>query len=77
VLNEVVLNQVLFRCATDGETQALRSAVQASGETWFGGTIWQGRPALRISVSSWRTGDADVQALVALIARLRTANEAQ
>jgi glutamate/tyrosine decarboxylase-like PLP-dependent enzyme len=75
VLNRVVLNQVLFRCETDAGTQALRSAVQASGETWFGGTTWQGRPALRISVSSWRTGEADVQALVQLLARLRAAEQ--
>lgn len=71
VLNRVVLNQVLFRCETDAQTQALRSAVQASGETWFGGTTWQGRPALRISVSSWRTRDEDVEALVQLLASLR------
>lgn len=70
VLNQVVLNQVLFRCATDARTQAVRSAVQASGEVWFGGTVWQGRPALRISVSSWRTRDQDVQALVQLLAGL-------
>ncbi|WP_321912038.1 MULTISPECIES: pyridoxal phosphate-dependent decarboxylase family protein [unclassified Paraburkholderia] len=71
VLNRVVLNQVLFRCETDVQTQALRSAVQASGETWFGGTTWQGRPALRISVSSWRTRDEDIEALVQLLASLR------
>ncbi|MEX3925781.1 aspartate aminotransferase family protein [Paraburkholderia sp. BR10936] len=71
VLNRVVLNQVLFRGATDAQTLALRSAVQASGETWFGGTIWQGRPALRISVSSWRTRDEDIEALVQLLASLR------
>ncbi|QGZ65300.1 pyridoxal phosphate-dependent decarboxylase family protein [Paraburkholderia acidisoli] len=72
VLNRVVLNQVLFRCATDDATHALRAAVQASGEAWFGGTVWQGRPALRISVSSWRTGDAEIEALVSLLVRLGT-----
>ncbi|QGZ59168.1 pyridoxal phosphate-dependent decarboxylase family protein [Paraburkholderia acidiphila] len=71
VLNRVVLNQVLFRCETDEQTLALRAAVQASGETWFGGTMWQGRPALRISVSSWRTRDEDIEALVQLLAALR------
>lgn len=69
VLNRVALNQVLFRCATDDETHALRIAVQASGEAWFGATIWQGRPALRISVSSWRTRDEDVEALLQLLLR--------
>jgi len=67
VLNEVTLNQVLFRCSTDAQTQAVRAAAQASGETWFGGTIWQGRPAMRVSVSSWRTKDADIDALLALL----------
>lgn len=76
VLNRVVLNQVLFRCATDAQTHALRTAVQASGETWFGGTVWQGRPALRISVSSWRTRDEDVEALLRLLAGLNQNNPA-
>lgn len=70
VLNRVALNQVLFRCATDDATHALRAAVQASGEAWFGATVWQGRPALRISVSSWRTRDEDIEALVRLVVRL-------
>ncbi|SDV47037.1 pyridoxal phosphate-dependent decarboxylase family protein [Chitinasiproducens palmae] len=69
VLNQITLNQVLFRCASDAQTLAVREAVQASGEAWFGGTIWHGRPAMRISVSSWRTQDADVETLLALIAR--------
>jgi glutamate/tyrosine decarboxylase-like PLP-dependent enzyme len=70
VLNRVMLNQVLFRCSTDAHTEAVGHAVQASGEVWFGSTVWQGRPALRISVSSWRTTDHDVQALVQLLTRL-------
>ncbi|MDN2617668.1 aminotransferase class V-fold PLP-dependent enzyme [Enterobacter kobei] len=70
VLNKVTLNQVLFRCQTDEQTVALRTAVQASGEAWFGGTLWQGRPALRISVSSWRSRDTDVQGLVNLVMTL-------
>lgn len=70
VLNRVVLNQVLFRCETDAQTHAVREAVQTSGEAWFGGTLWQGRPALRISVSSWRTRDHDVQALMRLLTNL-------
>lgn len=71
VLNRVVLNQVLFRAGSDAQTLATREAVQASGQAWFGGTVWQGRPALRISVSSWRTGDDDIEALINLVARLK------
>jgi glutamate/tyrosine decarboxylase-like PLP-dependent enzyme len=70
VLNRVVLNQVLVRAKTDAQTVAIREAAQASGETWFGQTVWQGRPAFRISVSSWRTEDTHVDQLVALLARL-------
>ncbi|NBD08917.1 pyridoxal phosphate-dependent decarboxylase family protein [Corallococcus silvisoli] len=70
VLNAVTLNQVLFRCTSDAQTLAVRAAVQASGDAWFSGTVWQGRPAMRISVSSWRTQDTDVDALLALLGRL-------
>jgi len=61
VLNHVVLNQVLFRFRTDAETDAVLAAVQASGEAWMSGTSWQGRRAVRISVSNWSTSDLDVE----------------
>ncbi|SDB90972.1 pyridoxal phosphate-dependent decarboxylase family protein [Paraburkholderia lycopersici] len=70
VLNRITLNQVLFRCPTDAQTLAVCAAVQESGEAWFGGTVWQGRPAMRISVSSWRTTDSDIDALLDLIVRV-------
>jgi glutamate/tyrosine decarboxylase-like PLP-dependent enzyme len=60
ILNEVVLNQVLFRFADDARTGAVLAAVQASGEAWMSGTTWDGRAAIRISVSNWRTSDGDV-----------------
>jgi glutamate/tyrosine decarboxylase-like PLP-dependent enzyme len=62
VLNDVVLNQVLIRAATDERTTALVSAVQQSGTCWCGPTIWKGRPAMRISVSGWATTDSDIEA---------------
>jgi glutamate/tyrosine decarboxylase-like PLP-dependent enzyme len=61
VLNEVVLNQVLFRFAGDEQTDAVLRAVQESGEAWMSGTVWRGRRAIRISVSSWQTSEADVE----------------
>jgi glutamate/tyrosine decarboxylase-like PLP-dependent enzyme len=57
VLNEVVLNQVLFRFEDDERTDAVLTAVQASGDVWLGGTAWDGRKAIRLSVSNWQTGD--------------------
>jgi glutamate/tyrosine decarboxylase-like PLP-dependent enzyme len=71
VLNRVVLNQVLVRGATDEQTIAIRQAAQASGHVWFGATVWQSRPAFRISVSSWRTEDEHVERLIELLCRLR------
>jgi len=70
VLNRVVLNQVLVRCDTDETTRSVVSAAQASGIVWFGATVWQGRPAFRLSFSSWRTTLSDVDALCDLLARL-------
>ncbi|CAN7377729.1 pyridoxal-dependent decarboxylase [Aquipseudomonas alcaligenes] len=71
VLNRVVLNQVLVRADNDEQTLAIRLAAQASGDVWFGPTLWQGRPAFRLSVSSWRTTDADIERLAELLVRLK------
>jgi len=61
VLNEVVLNQVLFRFDNDEATTAVLAHVQASGEAWMGGTSWDGRPAIRLSASNWRTNEDDIR----------------
>lgn len=61
VANEVVLNQVLVRFGDDdAATDAVIEAVQRSGECWMGSTTWHGCRYMRISVSNWRTTDADV-----------------
>jgi glutamate/tyrosine decarboxylase-like PLP-dependent enzyme len=73
ILNAVVLNQVLFRFEDDDATDAFVDAVQASGEAWLGGTIWDGRRAVRLSVSSWRTSDEDVERAAAVFAAARAA----
>ena len=65
VLNDVVINQVLFRFEDDAATHSVLAGVQQSGEAWMGGTTWQGRPAIRVSVSSWRTTEADIDRTVA------------
>jgi glutamate/tyrosine decarboxylase-like PLP-dependent enzyme len=68
ILNEVVLNQVLVSFGSDERTQRAIAALQADGTCWCGSTVWQGRAAMRISVSSWATTDADVeQSLEAMI----------
>ena len=70
VLTRVVLNHVLARLDNDAATDALREAAAASGETWFGPGLWEGRRAFRLSVSSWQTREEDIDRTVALLARL-------
>ena len=77
MLNEVVLNQVLVRFLDpggdhDARTRAVVKAVQEDGTCWLGGTTWQGKAAMRISVSNWSTTTEDVDRSVAAI--LRAAN---
>jgi glutamate/tyrosine decarboxylase-like PLP-dependent enzyme len=61
VLNDVVLNQVLVSFGSAERTRAVIERIQRDGTCWCGGTVWQGHTALRISVSSWATSEADVQ----------------
>jgi glutamate/tyrosine decarboxylase-like PLP-dependent enzyme len=64
VLNEVVLNQVLFRFDSDERTDEVLRRVQKSGRVWMSGTTWYGRKAIRISVSNWQTGDEQIDMAV-------------
>jgi glutamate/tyrosine decarboxylase-like PLP-dependent enzyme len=59
VLNDVVLNQVLVRYRNGDTTAALVAAIQRDGRIWCGPTVWQGEPALRVSVSSWKTTESE------------------
>lgn len=73
VLNEVGLNQVLVAFGDDETTRRVIDAVQRDGTCWCGATVWQGRAAMRISVSSWATTSDDVERSLAAI--IRIANE--
>ena len=70
ILNDVVLNQVLISFGSPEQTARVIEAVQAEGTCWCGPTRWQGRTAMRISVCSWRTTDADVDRSLAAILRV-------
>ena len=61
VLNDVVLNQVLVSFGEPEKTNRVISEIQNDGTCWCGGTVWQGKTAMRISVSCWATTDADVE----------------
>lgn len=72
VLNDVVLNQVLVSFGDEATTRKVISAIQSEGTCWCGPSVWQGRTAMRISVSSWATTENDVEA--SLDAMIRVAN---
>ncbi len=73
VLNEVVLNQVLVSFGDDARTRRVIAALQADGTCWCGGTVWQGKTAMRISVSNWATADEDVERSLAAMLRVAKA----
>ena len=69
ILNEVTLNQVLVSFGPDDLTDQVIAAIQEEGTCWCGGTTWHGRRAMRISVSSWATTEADVDLCVEAMQR--------
>jgi glutamate/tyrosine decarboxylase-like PLP-dependent enzyme len=70
ILNDVAINQVLVSFGDPETTRQVIAGVQADGTCWVGGTVWQGHTAMRISVSSWATGDDDVEQSLAAIVRI-------
>ena len=75
ILNDVVLNQVLVRFTpadggdADAFTREVIRRVQEEGTLWLSGTSWHGMAAMRISVSSWSTTEADADVSVEAILR--------
>jgi glutamate/tyrosine decarboxylase-like PLP-dependent enzyme len=70
VLNDVVLNQVLVRFGDDAVTRRVVTGVQNEGTCWMSGTTWQGKAAMRISVSNWTTGPEDIDRSAAAVQKV-------
>jgi len=70
ILNEVVLNQVLVSFGAPEVTERVILDLQADGTCWCGGTRWHGRTAMRISICSWATTDADVERSIEAMLRV-------
>ncbi len=74
IIHRPSLNQGLVRfldpragadeAAHDARTDQVISAINATGEAFFSGTIWQQRKAMRVSVVNWRTTDEDVDRVI-------------
>ena len=61
ILNDVVFNQVIVSPSDDEAiTQSIMDAIQQSGECWVGGSLWDGKKVIRISVCSWVTTPEDI-----------------
>ena len=69
VLNEVVFNQLIIRCATDELTTAVMHKIQELRDCWAGGATWEGQQVIRISVCSWATTEEDVERSLASFAK--------
>jgi glutamate/tyrosine decarboxylase-like PLP-dependent enzyme len=70
VRNDVVLNQVVGGMPDLETRDAFLEGISKDGTCWFGPTIWQGQPSVRISVSSWRTTEDDVVKSLEAIRRI-------
>jgi glutamate/tyrosine decarboxylase-like PLP-dependent enzyme len=78
VLWEPTINQGLVRFLAqkssavdddhDRRTDEVIAAILKTGEAFFGGTTWRGKRAMRISVTNWRTTDAEVDRVVKAVA---------
>ena len=68
--NDTVLPVVCFRrpARTDGHHRAVAAAVCASGAAWLTAPRYRGHSVLRAAVVHHRTGEADVDALLAALA---------
>jgi len=75
ILNEVVIHQVLVSFGSAEITREVIRCVQEDGTCWCSGTVWKGTAAMRISVSSWATNQADVdrslEAILEIAKRVR------
>jgi len=70
ILNDVVLNQVLVSFGDAAKTDRIIRSIQRDGTCWCGITVWQGKTAMRISVSNWSTTTADVERSLAAVLRI-------
>lgn len=88
IMAQPIINQGLLRFVDptpgasdadhDRRTDDVMAAINASGEAFFSGTTWRGMRCMRVSVSSWRTRERDVDRTIAAAARvLRDMNDSQ
>jgi glutamate/tyrosine decarboxylase-like PLP-dependent enzyme len=70
ILNDVVFNQVLVSFGNAETTRKIIRAIQDDGTCWCGGTIWHGQSAMRISIASWTTDEAELEKSLSAMVRI-------
>ena len=73
MLNEVVINQVLVSFGGAARTREVIRRIQNAGTCWCGRMEWQGKLAMRISVSSLATTEEDVHRSLEAMVRIARA----
>jgi glutamate/tyrosine decarboxylase-like PLP-dependent enzyme len=79
ILWQPVINQGLVRFLDpqvtdhDRHTDRVIAAINKTGEAFFGGTMWRGQRAMRVSVCNWRTSEDDVRRTVRAVAQAMAA----
>jgi glutamate/tyrosine decarboxylase-like PLP-dependent enzyme len=66
IVNDVVFNQVLVVSENDEKTKQIIEYIQKSGECWLGGSTWQGKAVIRVSICSWMTTENDIKRTIEL-----------
>jgi glutamate/tyrosine decarboxylase-like PLP-dependent enzyme len=70
VVNDVVFTQVCVSFGTDEVTREVALRLLGEGTAWMTPSTWHGRAVLRISVSNWRTTEADVDRTLEAVRRV-------
>ncbi len=71
ICNDVMFNQVLVACDDDMLTQRTVERIQTDGQCWCGGSKWDGRTVIRISVCDWATSETEIDRSVAAFVAAR------
>jgi glutamate/tyrosine decarboxylase-like PLP-dependent enzyme len=70
IVNDVVYTQVCVSFGSDDVTREVARRLLADGTAWMTPSVWHGTAVLRISVSNWRTTEADVDRTLDAVRRV-------
>lgn len=71
ILNDVVFNQIVVSTEDDAVVEKILELVQQDSTCWVGGSRFQGRSVIRVSICGWMTSVEDVNRSVAAFVKAR------